>query len=66
DGTRPSAFGLGNVTESSTSHDSRFAVWPGLTALVGIDRYFFGVDARFLFTSATKGPLIFATAGLGF
>lgn len=66
DGTRVDPTLPGTVTESTTAHDSFFAIWPGLTALVGRDRYFFGVDGRFLFTSRTKGPVVFATAGLTF
>lgn len=46
--------------------DTKFGVWPGVTALYPIQNFFVGADARFLIVSDFNTFSLFATGGMQF
>jgi hypothetical protein len=46
--------------------DRRFAVWPGASVLVPIDRAFIGVDAKFLVVDSSNAFNAYGTLGVAF
>lgn len=59
------SFGGVTIAGGSTS-DTKFGVWPGVTALYPINNFFVGADARFLIVSDFNTFSLFATGGMQF
>ncbi len=56
----------GITVDGTSNSDTKFGVWPGVTALYPINNFFVGADARFLIVSDFNTFSLFATGGMQF